>query len=670
VPARAVFEHLGSTVNWHAGHRQVSIFHGNDVLVMTIGSTTANLNGNNITMPTAPIIVNDSTMIPLRFPSEAFGFFVDWDSVNRIAIIDTRVTAPPTQNNPPPTQNDPPPIQNDPPPADEQPHGFDDSDLPPPPAPGGNLPTIPISDRARNISSSPITAIPHSPTTITQIQSPANTGAYVIMASSAISEVSYFILADNRIVIDIHNAISSVTGDIAVDSSVPVSEARAAQFSSAPLITRIVFQANPRAEFSLSLSSDRRALTVAFAGNNITDLSLQSDGNSDSLIIRGNIMPSVRVCTAGFPNFLTININNARMLANANNIESGVFARNFATGQRADGSAYIRVYVGDQWPTFTVTQSDNAVIFMMHHGITGVRYDSARREIHICRSTGFNVDIGQIQHVDEYLRLRYTLILPHAAPMLGRGEIGVMDGLIDTITLDTDPFGNARFVFNTGRVLAFSVHETAESFIIRAHLPSDVRPFIVVIDPGHGGWAPGASHGGVVERELVLIIAHKVMQLLDNNPSISGYMTRWDNTGVFNQRRAEFANELGADLFVSIHANAAELSPGVINPEPNGVETWYNFGELEQSSNNRLTSRQFAEIMQRHLRNRTGAADRGLRYGAGLVVLRDSNMPSALLEIGFLTNPAELARLTTPAHQWQIAHAIYDGIVETFTRFG
>jgi len=624
-------------------------------------------------------------MIPLRFPAEAFGFFVDWDTVNRTAIIDTQVVAPPTQHDPPPAQHDPPPGQYDPPLAQDNPpstqsnqppandtyHGLDDSDLPPPPATGGNLPTVPVSDRARNISSSAITTIPSSPTTITQIQTPASTGAYVVMASSAISEVSYFILTDNRIVIDIHNATTSVSGDLAVDHSVPVSEARVAQFSSAPLITRLVFQAMPRAEFSLSLSGDRRALTVAFAGNNITDLTLQSDGNSDSLVIRGNIMPAVRICTAGFPNFLTVNIDNARMQANSQNIDSGVFVRNFVAGQRADGSAYIRVYVGDPWPTFTVTQSDNAVILRLHRGITGVRYDSARRELHICKSTGFSVDIGQVQHIDEYLRLRYTLVLPHAASMLGRGEIGVMDGMIDSITLDTDPFGNARFIFNTQRVLAFSVHETADSYIIRAHLPRDVRPFIVVIDPGHGGWAPGTSHNGVVESELVLVIAHKVMQLLDDNAFISGYMTRWDNTGVFNQRRAEFANELGADLFVSIHANsAAELSPGVVNPEPNGVETWYNFGELEQSSSNRLTSRQLAEIMQRHLQSRTNAANRGLRYGAGLVVLRESSMPSALLEVGFLSNPAEAARLSTPAHQWQIAYAIYDGIVEVFTRFG
>jgi len=695
VPARAVFQRMGGTVGWHSGNRQVTVYFGGDVLVMTINDRTAMLNGSPVLMPTAPLIINDSTMIPLRFPAQAFDFFVDWDRENRAAIINSPIpTLPPMPEYPPvapPHIEDPPtqePQPEDPPtePTDEPSlpwHENPDDDksemgapglgslvIPPPP---GGTPPLGSPNLARNVSTSPILTVNHPQTNITQILPPndSRVGAYVILASSPISEIRYLVLYDNRLVIDIHNSANMISGNIPVHHSVPVSKVGVSQFSNAPMVTRVVFHLTQAADFTLSLSADRQSLTVAFTANNIRNVSLQSDGILDTLTIQADILPCIRISTEGFPNFLTINIDNATMLANGSNV-NGAFATHFATGQRADNSAYIRVYVGDRWPTFSVNTHENTISLVLHHGVTGVRYDSVRRELHISRSTGFSMNIAQVQHIDEYLQLRYSLVLPGSASMLGLGEIGVMDGFINAVTLQQDISGNMRLVFNNARVLAFSVHETPEAYIIRAHLPRDVHPFIVIIDPGHGGSAPGTSHHGLVESHLVLTISHKVVQLLDANPSIQVYMTRRDNSTVPNYRRAAFANEIGADLFVSLHANAAthpNTSPPVVNPAPNGIETWYNLGERERNSNNHFTSRQFANIAQRHKIAATRANDRGLRYGEGLVVLRESNMPSVLLELGFLTNPAEAARLATSQHQWLLAHAIYDAIVEAANTF-
>jgi len=689
VPARAVFERMGGIVGWHSGNRQVTVYHGDDVLVMTINDSTAILNGRLVRMPTPPIIVNDSTMIPLRFPGEAFGFFVDWDRDNRAAIINSPI--PPVED--PPIEGPPiidPPFEYNPesPTADSPTESATDDqpdlswditpdddklDLAPP---GSSLipPPPESAGLARNVSPSPILSAAHPQTNVTQILSPAEVGigAYVIVASSPISQVSYLVLCDNRLVVDIHNAVNMISGNIPVHSSVPVSEVRAAQHSTAPMVTRFVFHVTQAAEFKLYLSADRESLTVAFAANSIRNVSFQSDGTLDTLSIQGDVLPDIRISTEGFPNYLTVNINNARMLASGIPNVNGTFATHFATGQRADETAYIRVYVGDNWPTFSVNTHGNTITLVLHYNITGIRYDSLRRELHISRNTGFTMDISQVQHNDEYLHLRYVLTLPSSASMFGRGEIGIMDGFINTVYLQQNFLGNAQLVFDTTRVLAFTVHETPDAYIVRANLPRDVHPFIVVLDPGHGGWNIGAAHHGVVERVLALTLAQKVMQLLDNNPNIQGHMTRWDDSGIYNYRRAVFANEIGADLFVSIHANAAvhpNTSPPVVNPAPHGIETWYNFGERERSSNNRFTSRQFAEIIQRHKINRTNANCRGLRYGAGLVVLRESNMPAVLLEVGFLTNPAEVARLATSQHQWLLAHAIYDAIVEAANTF-
>lgn len=686
VPARAVFEHMGGIVGWHSGNRQVTIRHGDNVMVMTIDQTTATLNGSIITLATPPIIVNNSTMIPLR-PAELFGFDVNWDSATRSAII----------NSPEPTEILPPlpdfpPIEIPSDPGDGQgqndngnDNNTDDSD------PNSDwytpvhdidtpelVPTIPgDTSLARNISTSPLTAVAHPQTSITQVLAPnvTGTGAYVVVANSPMSSINYFVLPDNRLVLDISNAVNTVTGDIPLHSSVPLSAARIAQFSTTPLVTRVVFHVTHAAEFSLALSDDRTRLTVSFVTNTITDVRLESNGGFDTLSIHGDVLPNVRISTAGYPHFMTVYIDNAQlqegMFTGSNVLANGNFATHFTTGQVSSGTAFIRLYIGNTWPVFNVNSAGEAALLTLHSNMNGIRYNSTTRELHIAKSTGFTMDINQLVHVDNYLQLNYSIILPNAAAMLGRGELSILDGLINSVSLTQDVSGNARLTFCTTRVVSFTVHETHDAYIIRAQLPHELHPFVVIIDPGHGGRNIGSSHNGVVERELALTLGKKVMQLIDNNPNIHGFMTRWDDSTVYNYRRAVFANELNADLYISIHANAAVHShtPLVINPDAHGIETWYNHGAREMANNNSFTSRQFAEIIQRQMLARTGANDRGLRYGQNLIVLRESNMPSVLIEVGFLTNPAEAVRLANAQHQWQLAYAIYYSIVEASNRF-
>ncbi|MCL1788647.1 MAG: N-acetylmuramoyl-L-alanine amidase, partial [Defluviitaleaceae bacterium] len=526
------------------------------------------------------------------------------------------------------------------------------------------------SHLTRNVSTVPIATAVHPQTNITQVIPPshASPGAYFIVASSPISQVSYMILEDNRVVVDIHNAITQVSGNLAVHGSVPVGAARIAQFSSAPAITRVVLEVTHAADFTLALSADRKTLSISFMTNNIRSVSFATNGVSDTLSIQGDILPNISISTEAFPNYLVINIDNANMLASGHSNIGGAFATHFETGESPDGSAFIRVYVGENWPTFSVSTHGNTTTLTLNRGVTGLWYDSLRRELHIAKSTGFTMNINQVQHINEYLQLRYSLVLPGTASVLGLGEVGVMDGLINNITLQQDAAGHTRIVFDTARILGFTVHETADSYIIRAHMPRDLHPFIVVIDPGHGGTAPGTSHHGVVEAQVALQISHMVRQLFADNPNVQIYMTRHEDVNVRNQWRAEFANDLEADLFISVHANAAGTNANP-NPVPHGIETWYNFGELERNSNNHFVSRDFAAIVQRHKLARTGANDRGLRYGPGLIVLRESNMPAVLLEVGFITNPAEAARLATAAHQSILAQAIHDAIIEATNTF-
>jgi N-acetylmuramoyl-L-alanine amidase len=185
----------------------------------------------------------------------------------------------------------------------------------------------------------------------------------------------------------------------------------------------------------------------------------------------------------------------------------------------------------------------------------------------------------------------------------------------------------------------------------QASRPRQSRP-VIALDPGHGGRDPGAvGVDGILEKDIVLLVAHQVRHLLQER----GYevvMTRTDDREVLLQPRVDIAVQANATLLVSIHANALDRS------SVHGIETYYL----------RPDSAELAAILHRSLVRATGAADRGVRR-ARFFMVRETpvGMPSVLLELGYVTSPTEGRKLATPEYQAILARAIAEGI-ETFLR--
>ncbi|PZD93589.1 N-acetylmuramoyl-L-alanine amidase [Paenibacillus sambharensis] len=177
-----------------------------------------------------------------------------------------------------------------------------------------------------------------------------------------------------------------------------------------------------------------------------------------------------------------------------------------------------------------------------------------------------------------------------------------------------------------------------------AGLPTGYK---VVIDPGHGGKDPGAiSVLGRAEKEYNLAVALKVNALLEKEPMIQPYLTRSTDVFIELEDRAKFANNLKADLFISIHANSYKSTI-------RGTETYYN----------RADSKAFADIMHKHLLLGTGLPDRKVRQ-ASFLVIRKTNMPAVLLESGYLSNKEDAAVLFTESVQDRTASRIVAAIKE------
>lgn len=172
--------------------------------------------------------------------------------------------------------------------------------------------------------------------------------------------------------------------------------------------------------------------------------------------------------------------------------------------------------------------------------------------------------------------------------------------------------------------------------------------FKVVIDPGHGGKDPGATGAsGLYEKDFTLSLAEKVGELLEMESQIKVYMTREDDTFLSAKERfrPKFANKIDADLFISIHGNT------YADPSISGTQSFYYH----------INSKPLAKSIHQNIVNTTGFIDRGVER-ENYFVLKDTNMPAVLLEIGYLTNPEEEQKMLSGEFQELVAAAIRDGV--------
>ncbi len=181
--------------------------------------------------------------------------------------------------------------------------------------------------------------------------------------------------------------------------------------------------------------------------------------------------------------------------------------------------------------------------------------------------------------------------------------------------------------------------------------------FLVVIDPGHGGPDPGAvGIAGIRETDVVLEVSKIVKKLLSEK-GVRVRLTRKNEVDLDLPPRVSFANNMDADIFVSIHANASRGKRRDIN----GLETFYYRG---------WKGKYLAKKIQKQiLRVSPGSPDRGVKQGR-FYVIKNTRMPAVLVEIGFLTGRLDARRLEKSTHRKRLAYAIAKGILEYLYKIG
>lgn len=176
----------------------------------------------------------------------------------------------------------------------------------------------------------------------------------------------------------------------------------------------------------------------------------------------------------------------------------------------------------------------------------------------------------------------------------------------------------------------------------------------IVLDPGHGGNDIGASgQNGTLEKQVTLETANKIKAALEQ-AGAEVQLTRDDDKYVELEERVELAAENQADLFVSIHYDAFETN------DVGGMTSYY-YHKRDQK---------LAECIHQHIfMEDIYARNRGVSYG-DYYVLRENKIPAVLLELGYISNAEDEARINSAAFQGKIATGIVGGIKDFFGRIG
>ena len=187
------------------------------------------------------------------------------------------------------------------------------------------------------------------------------------------------------------------------------------------------------------------------------------------------------------------------------------------------------------------------------------------------------------------------------------------------------------------------------------HKTKKEAPLLVVIDPGHGAFDLGAHSPRYEEKAIAL----KAALFLRKHLEKAGYrviMTRDRDEYITPKKRADIANQVKCQLLVSIHCNSAK------NSQAKGIEIFY----MKKTEPWRAKkSKELAQTVLSQLLAQTGATSRGIKEG-NFCVIRETKMPSILVETGFLTNEEEQKKLKNDLYLDTIAKSIADGITQYF----
>lgn len=601
LPMRQIAQELGCEVNWNEAAKQIYVMRGSDIIVFTVDSKTGYENGKEFTMDVPATIVNDRTMLPVRALADALHLNIKWDDPSRTVSIQSGDTV----------------VKDE--------------------------PTAPESGQT-------------TAGTLTGIQTPSAKDAdqiFTIQADAPMGRYEKTFVDDQKIVLDFYGAKSSLPSEITKTNSDIVTGIRTATHeNNGDSFTRVVFDLSGKKDYEVTQSADKKNITISFGKTTVEKISAVHSQNKDIITIGGTGSFGASVAMTTDPQKIVVTIPNCQ--SNLNDKINTDDLQYVLAGKvdTSKGNTVEMVFDVEDLVQYSYREENqNLILEIYPTTLKNMRYDKNANVLYLDKKD--KIDTGSVKFEDHYLDGYFDVTLPGDYESdYGYGTYDVKGTVVENIEVSTKG-GNTTFRFKQNRISAYEVTAEGDSYAIRVKNPKEVYDKVLLLDAGHGGKDPGTSGNGMQEKNLTLTIAQKIEQELQGS-GIKVYMTRDSDVYPENSTRAQTANDI-ADLMVSIHINSG--------PETaNGTESLYQVHANDSSS--RLTSKQLAEILQASMISGTGNTNRGVKLRTDLLILNRTTVPSAIVEVVFITNTGDALKISNPAYQDQVAQAIADGIQE------
>ncbi len=617
VPLRFIIDNLGATVTWDNDTKEATIILKDKVIVLKADSSVALVDGNQYTLPDkVPVKLlgmeyNYRTLVPIRFVSEQLGLDVGW-------IQDTQ--------------------------------------------------TVTVNKSLQAVKSVKYNGNPNHPELIFKTTGDVEFSSYFLQAKE-IGGTDQLILDMANTLFDLDNKGDLDTNGVS-HMGIYAGDIRTVEGSQAEVVpyrTRFVISLDRKMGYEAKYDPETQEIRLAF-NNSINQIKTEKIYNAETVIIKTAEAPTYNVKFA--EGQVVVDFINARLGLNdgqpgsmsvgKGGIDTITYSQADPAGEYEPTDVISRVAVnlkpGQSLEDVYIEDIDSDLyVYVSGNPLDGFDYgkdslDSAHLSINTLESGTYATQFDKLTNT-------LAVTLPKESINLDSMNLDVDDNVVQNIAIkDIGKQYQIKMKLAKGTIYvdnsAGPVTSALKFIFVNDSLNKyDYQSKLIVIDAGHGGKDPGAisPFSKAKEKDLVLNIAQKLKHKLENI-GYKVYMTRDDDTYVELKSRAEIANTMGANAFLSIHINANGTS------SPKGVEMLY----VPDARDNKG----FAQQLQTEVCKATGATSIGLIQRPNLVVIRETKMPAVLAELGFLTNPAEERLLLDEAYQDKLVQGMYNGIIK------
>ncbi len=651
---------IKASYNYSSADKKVTLKKGDKVLEMTIGSTTAYLNGKAVKMDTAPMIVKNYqanisyVMVPGSFTATSLGYDYSWNNSSVTSVITTHKSSSGNSGSAPELGGDDSVVIN----------------------PGtilgqwtGNQQLYSSSSNVHTLNEDAPAVT--NPATLTSVirdfsNSKLNSETFMFHVSGTFGKIvanqvdkTISVQASGVSCIDqtyqMYGVSSNVVNTIGVYNN-------AVDLSSIYILDLLTSDCT----YEVSLSSDKQILYVTVYYNALTSAVVGTNSNGDYITLTG--MEPLQVTANHSTDMIIIDLPyTANALGELNiSLTGAKYLTMFNVTSQADRTQLV-LGVNDGYEYY-IAENGNQYSLLFELPGTGAPQqptqpdtptvtDPSEYEIRIPKPAG--ITRSMLTDEDDYFNNRFMIKLPGDYTSQLNNIINTADTVKD-ITVALNANNETVLTFKTTKLQGYE-YAVDDSFIyVKVGNPRDIYKNIVILDPGHGGAAAGAHYFNTDEKDINFKILYTLGKKYFNSDTskLKVYYTRIKDVDMSLSDRAAFAKKYGADLFVSLHMNAN------LSSSPYGTEVYYATNNNSPNSAG-LTSQKLADIFADSISASLGTKNRGSRAERYTVVYKNT-VPAVLIELGFLSNKSDFEKLSDPTFQEDAARTIYETLLDLF----